>query len=223
MRNIVRYAALLACGFLVGSLLGPAAAQQLAPSDGQVALRSDGAIYLITNGQRRWVPTIAISDDDLNAIPEGDPVYAALMPADAVTPVPAANAPGGTPESTRERATRTPTPVVDATATPTATSTSGSSSSGDVSVSIDSIDSVKRGNSVTLTAHTNKNATCELRVRYADGSEDKPGKIDADSKGKCEWTFTVPSDAKNGTATATVKAKDGSRSGEASRDFDVRR
>src|SRR6187402_1609715 len=72
--------ALLAGGLLIGVALAPVAAQQTSQIDGQVAVRSDGAIYLITNGQRRWVATVQITDDELNAYPEAEPIYTGLAP-----------------------------------------------------------------------------------------------------------------------------------------------
>lgn len=93
MRPLTRAVALLVCGFMLGSLLVPVAAQQLAPADGQVAVRSDRAVYLIVNGVRRWVATVVVSDEELNAIPEGEPIYSGLTP--AVTGVAPAAAPVG--------------------------------------------------------------------------------------------------------------------------------
>ena len=72
--------ALLAGGLLIAVALAPVAAQQTSGIDGQVAVRSDGAVYLITNGQRRWVATVAITDEELNAYPEGEPIYTGLAP-----------------------------------------------------------------------------------------------------------------------------------------------
>src|SRR5205823_3396135 len=87
MKPPIRLLGLIAAGLLIGTALAPVAAQQQQSGvDGQVALRSDGALYLITNGQRRWVATVQISDDDLNAYPEGDPIYVGLgMPGSAGT------------------------------------------------------------------------------------------------------------------------------------------
>jgi hypothetical protein len=62
-------------------------------------------VYLITNNVRRWVATVVISDDDLNAYPEAEPIYAAMAPfgggssgstaaaKPAASPAPAAPAP----------------------------------------------------------------------------------------------------------------------------------
>src|SRR5918998_3923801 len=80
MKLPTRSFAFLVGGLMLGTALAPVGAQQIAPADGQVAVRSDGAVYLIINAQRRWVPTVQITDEELNAYPEGDPIYAGLSP-----------------------------------------------------------------------------------------------------------------------------------------------
>jgi hypothetical protein len=106
----VRFA-LVTVSLLLGLVLAPVAAQQVALSDGQVTVRSDGTVYLILNGQRRWVATVDITDEDLNAYPEAEPIYTALAPM------------GSTPSFSQQPST-TPT------ATSRTTSSPGASSSG---------------------------------------------------------------------------------------------
>lgn len=72
--------ALVAVSVLIGLALAPVAAQSTAGLDGQVVVRSDGAVYLIQGSQRRWVATVVISDDELNAYPEAEPIFTALAP-----------------------------------------------------------------------------------------------------------------------------------------------
>ena len=107
---IVRFA-LVTVSLLLGLVLAPVAAQQVGLSDGQVTVRSDGSVYLILNGQRRWVATVDITDDDLNAYPEAEPIYTALAPM------------GSAPSFSQQ-------PSTTSTATSRTTSTSGYSSSG---------------------------------------------------------------------------------------------
>jgi hypothetical protein len=76
----VTRAALVVGSLLIGLALAPVAAQQASLNDGQVTIRSDGAVYLIQNGQRRWVATVNITDEDLNAYPEAEPIYVGLAP-----------------------------------------------------------------------------------------------------------------------------------------------
>src|SRR3954471_18936835 len=59
--------ALVAVSLLAGYALAPVAAQTAAQLEGQVTVRTDGAVYLIAGGQRHWVATVVISDDELNA------------------------------------------------------------------------------------------------------------------------------------------------------------
>src|SRR5215212_5732852 len=79
MKLPIQTLGLMAAGLLIGTALSPVAAQsQQSSADGQVALRSDGALYLIQNGQRRWIATVPLADSDINAIPEGEPIMAGL-------------------------------------------------------------------------------------------------------------------------------------------------
>jgi hypothetical protein len=87
---IIACACLLA-GVVVGLVLAPANAQQMSPVDGQVAVRSDYAVYLIANGQRRWIVPVLITDDEINAYPEAEPVYS------GVAPLPPSAAPASAP------------------------------------------------------------------------------------------------------------------------------
>ena len=86
---IVASACLLA-GVVIGLVLAPVSAQQpMSGIDGQVAVRSDYAVYLIANGQRRWIATVVITDEEINAYPEAEPIFSgvAALPAPP-TPVP---------------------------------------------------------------------------------------------------------------------------------------
>ena len=76
---IVACACLIA-GVVIGLVLAPANAQQLSGIDGQVAVRSDYAVYLITNGQRRWIATVLITDEEINAYPEAEPIFSGVTP-----------------------------------------------------------------------------------------------------------------------------------------------
>jgi hypothetical protein len=75
---IASIAIVVGCLF-IGLSLSPVDAQS-ALTNGQVTVRSDGAVYLIANGMRRWVATVVITDEELNAYPEAEPIYAGLVP-----------------------------------------------------------------------------------------------------------------------------------------------
>ena len=64
---------------MIGLAMSPVGAQSQF-TNGSVTVRSDGAVYLISNNQRRWVATVQITDEELNAYPEAEPIYAGLVP-----------------------------------------------------------------------------------------------------------------------------------------------
>lgn len=72
--------ACLIAGVVIGLVLAPASAQQVSGVDGQVAVRSDYAVYLIANGQRRWIATVQITDEEINAYPEAEPIFSGVTP-----------------------------------------------------------------------------------------------------------------------------------------------
>jgi len=72
--------ACLFAGVALGAALLPVAAQTVSFTDGQVAVRSDGVVYLLSGGKKQQVSTVQISDDEINAYPEGAPIFTALAP-----------------------------------------------------------------------------------------------------------------------------------------------
>ncbi|MBA2448093.1 MAG: hypothetical protein H0V51_08710 [Chloroflexi bacterium] len=215
MKSSLRSLACLGLGLVLGSVLAPAAAQQLAPPDGQVAVRSDRAVYVIANGVRRWVATVVITDAELNAIPEGEPIYGGLMPAGTRTP-----------------AVGTPSPLATATATPRTTTTpaatsgatsSGGSASGDLRVEFEPIQPVRQGQKVQVAVTTRENVVCELAIVYPNGKEDTEGDEESGSRGRCAWEFSVSTNGGTGPATVTVTVRDGDRTGSRDARFEITR
>ncbi|HYU21322.1 MAG TPA: hypothetical protein VEQ11_21770 [Chloroflexota bacterium] len=102
---------------------------------------------------------------------------------------------------------------------------SHSSSGGSVSVSLDSIDSVRRGRSVDINGHVgSSNVTCFLKVTYTDGTKDEPGSKSPNSDKDCKFTISVPDNRDVvGDATAELTAKDdsGHKKGSDKRTFSV--
>jgi hypothetical protein len=235
MKTLVRSVALVVCGVVLGTLFVPAAAQQGA-TDGQIAVRSDGAVYLILNGQRRWVPSLVIDDATLDAIPEAEPIYAGLMPIGSggsspprITGSPSSTGPSGSSGSSSNRGssatpTRTPTSgrsSSQATATPGA-SGSTASSSGAVEASLEPIPDRRNGEELKVTSHTNlrRRGSCELRVIYPNGdSQSEDAKV-PDSKGECEWKTTVKTSS-TGKAKAEVTIREGGDQATAVEEFDI--
>src|SRR5205823_691361 len=215
MKLPIRSLGLLAAGLLVGSALAPVAAQQQqAGIDGQVAVRSDGAAYLITNGQRRWIATVQISDDELNAYPEGDPIYAGLGPLGSTgttaSAPPAPSSPTAKPQNPAPAASPQAN-TASSSAQPTATPDSGVST--DIPIQLDVVDSSNNtfqgGDTFGVEIKTTKDNVCELSVKWPNEQEDNEDSKTADSRGRCRFNIDVPSDMKVGTGKLKGWARTG--------------
>jgi hypothetical protein len=217
MKFRARTVALLAAGMLLGMLLAPVAAQQTPGRSGQIAVRSDGAVYLVMNDQRRWVSTVIISDDELNAIPEAEPIYAGLVPGDSGL-APRASSPSSSSSSSDDR--RTPTPT--RTGSSSSSSSSGSSSGG---VAIDQIQydkDVRAGGLWTVVAIVSQRGAgnCELEIRWADDEEAEEAKV-PNNDFECEFNVDVPSNVELGDARFTLTYRDGDKKAEERGTFKV--
>ena len=165
MRLPTRSLAFLVGGLMLGTALAPVGAQQIAPADGQLAVRSDGAVYLIINAQRRWVPTVQITDDELNAYPEGEPIYAGLAPMGSqtttttarVTASPAANTASGTTGTSGTTSTGT-TGTTGTTSTGT-TSTTGTATTTSATRTATSTTTTSTSTGTTGTTSSTSGAT----------------------------------------------------------------
>ena len=73
----MRRAVALALAFMLGSAW-PVWSQAV-PGNGQLAVRSDGFIFWIQDGQRHPVYPAPLSDEQINALPEGVPLNASLV------------------------------------------------------------------------------------------------------------------------------------------------
>lgn len=212
IRGLVLFIAGLAMGLAV-----PVAAQTLPaqPTENQLVIRSDGFLYLIRDGVRHLVSPVALTDEEVNAFAEGEPYVSGLVPVEAMAAAPVANA--SAPQS-NSASTPTNTPKATSTSTPTGSS----SSTGDVSASFSSVpSSVGRGSKLKVTVDGPDGGTCEGRVEYNGGKEDKFDKKDIKS-GECKLELTVPSDAKTGNATVTVKVKKDDKSTEIRETVEIR-
>ena len=121
---IASIAVVVGC-FLVGLSMSQVDAQSLL-TNGAVTVRSDGAVYLISNGMRRWVATVVISDEELNAYPEAEPIYAGLAPlGGGSTGATAAGSPAASASPTTNTAGAKPTAPGAATGSTTTGSSPG--------------------------------------------------------------------------------------------------
>jgi hypothetical protein len=92
----------IALAFLIGSSWTVWA--QAVPGAGQLAIRSDGFVFWLQDGRRHPVYPAALTDEQLNAFPEGVSLNASLVPAPPpVAPgeVPAAGQPTGSSRADR--------------------------------------------------------------------------------------------------------------------------
>jgi hypothetical protein len=230
MKLPIRLLGLVAAGLLIGTALAPVAAQQQQSGiDGQVALRSDGALYLITGGQRRWVATAQMSDDDLNALPEGDPIYAGLGPPGSAGTT-ASSAPAPAPSA--KPAAPAPAPASSPAASTSSSSGSSSSSSGsssaaqpastpdpnastDIPIEVDVADSSNNtfqgGDTFAVEIKTKPDNVCELSVKWPDDKEDNEDSKTADSRGRCRFNIDVPDDMKDGPGKIKGWARNGGK------------
>lgn len=242
-RSIATHA-LLAGGLLIVVALAPAAAQQIAPIDGQVAVRSDGAVYLIANGQRRWVATVVITDDELNAYPEAEPIYTGL------TPIGPQGATASQPATTSPATAASP--VTTVASKPATASSTGAASSPPVSgpgttsgailpqevatptgavseldpqipieVDVDGTPKFEVGEVVTVNVKSKAGVTCELAVKWPNGAEVDQQSKAADGQGRCQYKIDVPTTATVGTATLKGIARAGGRTSRQNVEFEV--
>lgn len=222
MKVPIRSLGLVAAGLLLGTALAPVAAQQQQSGvDGQVAVRSDGAVYLISGGQRRWVATVVISDDEINAYPEGEPIFAGLAPmgssgSSQASSKPSNNASSGGGSSANPTAqsgggsNSKPTATTQA-AAPASTPDPSLSSDLAVEVDIDGSTKMERGEEKRVDIKTKKDATCELTIRLSNGKEFAEDSKNADTQGKCRFNIQIPDDAAEGDGTMIGTAREGGK------------
>lgn len=99
------------------------------------------------------------------------------------------------------------------------------SSSG--SATLDSIASVKHGKSgVEITASVSKaDLTCDLKLRYANGSTDSPDSVTSDKDKVCSFSVDIPDDSDvAGTAAAelTLHDSNGKKLASDKKDFTIK-
>jgi len=212
----IRTLGLAAVALLIGSALSPVSAQQQSGVDGQVALRSDGALYLISNGQRRWISTVAATDEDINALPEGDPILAGLSPQGS------AQAPTGASKPSTNTSSAASKPAPTKTVKPTtssgddddddsSTSSDGEELDTDIPITLDigGGTDLKKGDSRAVEIKTRRSVTCELQVKMPGGDDIQEDSKNADSSGRCKYNIDIPSGAKDGNGEVVGTVREG--------------
>ena len=243
-KRFIGVLAFVAGGLLLIVALAPVAAQQTSGIDGQVAVRSDGAVYLIANGQRRWVATVAITDEELNAYPEAEPIYTGLAPmgsSAATGPQSASSSPvtAASPSpATASNSVPAAGPAITGSSTATGPSTTNSANTplevatptGAISeidpqipieVDVDGTPKFEAGERVTVNVRTKVGATCELAVTWPNGTEVDQQSMPADSQGHCRYKIDVPTTASVGTAVLKGIAREGGRLSRQTVEFEV--
>jgi hypothetical protein len=221
MKLPIRTLGLAVAALLIGSALAPVAAQsQQSGVDGQVAVRSDGALYLISNGQRRWIATVVATDDEINAMPEGEPIFAGLAPAgsaQAAAPPPqpataaaspaAAASPGPAQPSTKTATTSAKTASSKESKPTSSTANEELSTDIPIEIVVDGSTKLEPGDARRVEIKSRKDVTCELILRLPDGREYAEDSKNADSQGRCRYTIEIPSgaDEGNGQVIGTVR------------------
>ena len=234
----------LVAGIVIGLLLAPASAQPMSPVDGQVAVRSDNAVYLIANGQRRWIATVLITDDEINAYPEGEPIYSGVAPLPAAAqPAPAASPPAqASPVAAPASPQAVPassSPPAAAAPVPPGSATPGSASQEPVvyptpngaigeidplvplEVDIDGEATFEPGDQIAVAIKTKTGASCELTVRWPDGTETPQPPQAADARGRCSYSMRVPSNTPNGVGQMIGSAREGGRASNQTVEFEI--
>jgi hypothetical protein len=222
MKLPIRTLGLMAAALLIGSALSTAVAQgQQSGADGQVALRSDGALYLIINGQRRWIATVPLADSDINAIPEGDPIMVGLAPLGsaeaAAQPKPAASPAASTTQAsggTTAAAKPASTPSTPAASTANVSvGEAGEELSTDIPIEVDLDGSTRidQGDERRVDVKTKAGFTCELKLILPGGESLSEDSKNADSTGKCKFNIQIPDDAKDGDGKLVGTAREGGK------------
>jgi hypothetical protein len=243
--------ACLFAGVVIGLILAPASAQQLAPIDGQVAVRSDYAVYLISGGQRRWIATVVISDEEINAYPEGEPVYTGLSPqpaqgpaSAAPSPAPALPQPAAVPPAPGMAAPApapAPAPAAPAAAVPAPGAPAGAVAPGPapaayptpngavgeidpllpIEVDIDGTPVFEQGNQIGAVMRSKSGASCELTVRWPDATETVQPPQAADARGRCTYSVRVPPTVPNGQGSLKGTVREGGRVSNQTVEFEI--
>ena len=232
MKLPIRSLGLVAAGLLLGTVLAPVAAQQQQSGvDGQVAVRSDGAVYLISGGQRRWVAPVVISDEEINAYPEGEPIYAGLAPmgSSQASAKPSNSSQSGSGASAsaspaaQSGSSAKPSTTSGTTAAAAPASTPDPNLSGDIPVEVDIDGSAKleQGDERSVDIKTKKDATCELTIRLSNGKEFSEDSKNADTQGKCRFTVKIPDDAPEGAGMLIGTAREGGKVNKDELEFEV--
>lgn len=223
---------------LVTGLVVPVGAQTLTsdPAENQLVIRSDGFIFLVRGGLRHLVSPIALTDEEINAFPEGEPYLAGLVPVEAMSAAPAGSftSPVGSPGATTTRLPTSTSGTRTGTATTSGAGTAASDSvtqtdptaipfTGEVALTFEDLpETIEQGEKLKVFVVTNDGARCEGYIQLRDGTRRDFSPRDA-KVGRCELEWTLPANAAEGDATVYAKVSIGDKSKDLSQKLRVKK
>ncbi|MFN0073463.1 MAG: hypothetical protein ACKVVP_18435 [Chloroflexota bacterium] len=200
---------LFVTGLLLGGLVVPAAAQT-DPTENQLVIRSDGFIFLLRGAQRHLVSPVALTDEEINGYPEGEPFLSGLVPVEALSAAPAGTFGGstfGSGSTSSSSSTSSSTARAAATATP-------KPDNSPVDARFKTIPSqVEQNELFKVVIEAPNGSTCEGKVQFKGGKTTNFGK-GTTSRNECKMELMVPDDAKIGDADVKATVKNGGQSTE---------
>jgi len=207
---------LFVAGLVIGGLVIPVAAQS-DPAENQLAIRSDGFIFLLRSGQRHLVSPVALTDEVINGYPEGEPFLSGLVPVEAVSAAPAGTFGGttfgGSNSSTgASSGSATPSRTATASTAATATATPKPDSSEPISPTFKTIpSSVEQNQTFKVVIEAPDGSTCDGKIQFKGGKTATftSGKT---SKSECKMEVVIPDDARLGDADVKATVKIGGQS-----------
>jgi hypothetical protein len=208
---------LFAAGLLLGGLVIPVAAQG-DPAENQLVIRSDGFIFLLRSGQRHLVSPVALSDEEINGYPEGEPYLSGLVPVEATTASPAGTFSGNTSGGTTATTNRPPpSPTVGSGTSASKPEASSSSIEADFKTLPTS---VEQNGKLQVVITAPNGSSCEGKIQYK-GGKTTPFTPSTTNGGECKMELTVPRDARLGEADVKAVVRVGAQSTEFEKQTEV--
>jgi hypothetical protein len=90
-----------------------------------------------------------------------------------------------------------------------------------VDIDIDGSPKFEAGDVIKLAVKTDVGATCDLTVRYPDGSEAAQPATAADGRGHCNYNINIPSNVPVGTGSLRAAAHVAGRSNQGEATFEI--
>ena len=206
---------LFVAGLVIGGLVIPVAAQS-DPAENQLAIRSDGFIFLLRSGQRHLVLPVALTDEVINGYPEGEPFLSARSRGSrersARRDVRGNDVRGQQFHTGVSSGSSTPSRTATATVSTAATATPKPDSSEPISPRFKTIPStVEQNQTFKVVIEATDGSTCDGKIQFKGGKTAAftSGKT---SKSECKMEVVIPDDARLGDADVKATVKSGGQS-----------